>query len=117
MYTFLVINFFIDTEILLSSVLFSGLVALFCLLLYITVVTVLMFNATGSYPRSMVIRFFSLCLRDDLQLNTVYGLVDVGLAIHLIMTGTLMHVSWSYGLRAFRTYQTEVSKKKYVCVV
>ena len=46
--------------------------------------------------------------RDDVRLTSVSSLMDVGLLATLLVTGTTLHVGWSFGLRVFRTFQTEV---------
>lgn len=50
-----------------------------------------------------------MCSRDGVQLDTIGGLLDVGLFVHVLLTGTMLHVSWSFGLRMFRVFQTEVN--------
>ena len=46
------------------------------------------------------------------SLTSLSGLLDLGLFFHLLLAGTLLHVTWSFGLRLFRIFHTEVG----VCV-
>ena len=50
----------------------------------------------------------ALCSRDGARLDSIRGLLDVGLLFHLLLAGTMLHVSWSFGLRLFRVLQMEV---------
>lgn len=42
------------------------------------------------------------------HLDSFAGLLSLSLLLHLILTGSFVHMSWSFALRLFRTYQTEV---------
>ena len=50
-----------------------------------------------------------------MQLDTIGGLLDVGLFVHVLLAGTMLHVSWSFGLRMFRVFQTEVNIQPLSC--
>ena len=52
------------------------------------------------------------CYRDDIRLTSLSSLIDVGLFMSLLVAGTTIHVGWSFGLRVFRTFQTEVYVEK-----
>ncbi|CAI8014231.1 Nucleoporin NDC1 [Geodia barretti] len=67
----------------------------------------------GYYPRNRVIRLLGLQLRDDVRLTSLSSLMDLGLFTSLLVAGTTIHVGWSFGLRIFRTFQTQVYR---VCV-
>lgn len=56
-----------------------------------------------------------MCSRDGVQLDTIGGLLDVGLFVHVLLAGTMLHVSWSFGLRMFRVFQTEVNMQPLSC--
>ena len=49
------------------------------------------------------------CIREDVQGDSIVGLLDAGLFLHLLLAGTTLHLSWSFGLRLFRVFHTEVS--------
>ena len=53
----------------------------------------------------------ALLPREDVSLTSLSGLVDVGLLLHLLLSGTMLHLSWGFGLRLFRTFHTEVDCK------
>lgn len=57
----------------------------------------------------------AVCSRDGVQLDTIGGLLDVGLFVHVFLAGTMLHVSWSFGLRMFRVFQTEVNMQPLSC--
>jgi hypothetical protein len=61
----------------------------------------------GYYPRNRFIRMLGLQLRDDIRLTSLSSLMDVGLFTSLVVAGTMIHVGWSFGLRIFRTFQTQ----------
>lgn len=62
----------------------------------------------GGYARFSVTSKLSLHLNPAVpELTSLAGLVDVRLLLHLVLAGTLLHVCWSFGLRLFRTFQTE----------
>jgi nucleoporin NDC1 len=61
----------------------------------------------GYYPRNRVIRLLGLQLRDDVRLTSLSSLMDLGLFTSLLVAGTTIHVGWSFGLRIFRTFQTQ----------
>ena len=45
------------------------------------------------------------------SLSSLSGLLDFGLLLHLLLAGTLLRATWSFGLRLFRTFHTEVYYK------
>lgn len=61
----------------------------------------------GYYPRNRFVVTLGLQLRDDIRLTSLSALLDIGLLSSLLVTGTMLHVGWSYSLRIFRTFQTE----------
>ncbi len=46
-------------------------------------------------------------------LTSLRGLLDVGLLLHVLLMGTLLHATWAFGLRVFRVFHTEVSSRMY----
>lgn len=52
--------------------------------------------------------------RSDVRLTSLFSLLDVGLLASLLAVGTMVHMGWSFGLRLFRVFQTEVL---YMCVL
>lgn len=64
---------------------------------------------TATNVRHTLPPLHAVCSRDGVQLDTIGGLLDVGLFVHVLLAGTVLHVSWSFGLRMFRVFQTEVN--------
>ena len=56
--------------------------------------------------------FLSLQLQDSVPLNSLYGLMNPDLLLQAFLAGTVLHSTWSFGLRIFRVFQSEVC----VCV-
>ena len=54
--------------------------------------------------------------RDDVRLTSLSSLMDLGLFTSLLVAGTTIHVGWSFSLRIFRTFQTQVHDVYGVCV-
>ena len=69
----------------------------------------LMLLAIKNFKQQPMSVIHSVCSRDGVQLDTIGGLLDVGLFVHVLLAGTVLHVSWSFGLRMFRVFQTEVN--------
>ena len=51
-----------------------------------------------------------------MSLTTLSGLLSLSLFAHLLFAGTILHASWTFGLRLFRTFQTEVHCSNY-CIM
>lgn len=51
---------------------------------------------------------FGLQLKDNVPLDSLYGLMNSDLLLLALLSGVMVHCSWSLGLRIFRTFQTEV---------
>lgn len=45
---------------------------------------------------------------EESSLDSISAMLDIRLLLHLLLTGTFMHCSWSFALRLFRAYQTQV---------
>ena len=58
--------------------------------------------------RAYVLNLMGGVTGDGPLLDSVSGLLDVGLLVHLIFISTFMHFTWSFALRIFRICQTQV---------
>lgn len=47
---------------------------------------------------------------DSSRIDSMIGLLDARLFIHCLVAGTILHSTWTFGLRLFRVFQTEAIK-------
>lgn len=62
----------------------------------------------GSSVQGCIINLIGLHSPEKPVLNSITGLLDIRLLVHLIIIGSFIHLSWSFTLRLFRIYQTQV---------
>ena len=71
--------------------------------------TIFFLKLVGPYLQGRLMHYLHLYHKEGApSLTSLSGLLDVGLFIHLLLAGTILHATWTFGLRLFRTFQTEV---------
>lgn len=60
----------------------------------------------GQVPKDWIVHNLSL-LRSEQSVDTVYGLLDIGLCYQTILLGIFLHFMWSYSALLYRVYSTE----------
>ncbi|XP_046556327.1 nucleoporin NDC1-like [Haliotis rubra] len=68
----------------------------------------LLYFLLGHIPRGWILHSLNLMLSPDAQpLDTVWGLLDVGVAIQLLLLGCFLNYTWSLSVLLYRVYHTE----------
>ncbi|XP_048256024.1 nucleoporin NDC1-like [Haliotis rufescens] len=68
----------------------------------------LLYFFLGHVPRGWILHSLNLMLSPDAQpLDTVWGLLDVGVALQLLLLGCFLNYTWSLSVLLYRVYHTE----------
>ena len=66
------------------------------------------YPGVGSAVRSYLVNVIQVLIPEGSELDRISGLLNLHLFLHVTLVGSFLHMSWSFGLRLCRTYQTQV---------